>query len=61
MILAQKQTHRSIEHNRKPRNKPTFMWAISLIKGGKNIQWKKTVSSINGVEKTGQLHAKESN
>ena len=28
---------------------------------GKNIQWGKTASSINGVEKTGQLHAKDSN
>jgi hypothetical protein len=26
-------------------------------KRGKNIQWRKTVSSINGVRKTGQLHA----
>ena len=30
-------------------------------KGGKNIQWEKTTSSINGVVKTGQLHGKESN
>ena len=30
-------------------------------KGGKNIQWGKTASSINGAGKTGQLHAKESN
>ena len=29
-------------------------------KGGKNIQWKKTVSSIGGAGKTGQLHVKES-
>ena len=28
-------------------------------KGGKNIQWGKTASSINGAGKTGQLHAKE--
>ena len=28
-------------------------------KGGKNIKWEKTVSSINGVGKTGQMHANE--
>ena len=28
-------------------------------KGGQNIQWAKTASSINGVGKTGQLHVKE--
>jgi len=26
-------------------------------KAGKNIQWKKTVSSVNGVGKIGQQHA----
>jgi len=30
MALAQKQTHRSIEQNRKPRNKPTIIWSIKL-------------------------------
>ena len=28
-------------------------------KRGKNIQWGKTASSINGAGKTGQLHVKE--
>ena len=28
-------------------------------KGGKNIQWGKTASSVNGAGKTGQLHVKE--
>ena len=28
MILAQKQTHRSIEQNKEPRNKPTLLWSI---------------------------------
>jgi len=28
-------------------------------KGGKNIQWGNTISSIIGAEKTGELHAKE--
>ena len=30
MVLAQKQTHRSMEQNRKPRNKPTHLWSINL-------------------------------
>ena len=28
-------------------------------KGGQNIQWRKTASSISGAGKTGQLHVKE--
>ena len=30
MVLAQKQTHRSIEQNRKPRNIPTTIWPTNL-------------------------------
>ena len=30
MVLAQKQTHSSIEQNREPRNEPTLTWAINL-------------------------------
>ena len=30
MVLAQKQTHRSVEQNRKPRNKPRLLWSINL-------------------------------
>ena len=30
MVLAQKQTHRSMEHNRKPRNGPTTIWSTNL-------------------------------
>ena len=29
-VLAQKQTHRSMELNREPRNEPTLMWTINL-------------------------------
>ena len=41
MVLAQKQTYGSTEHNRESRNKPTHLWSISFDKGGKNIQWRK--------------------
>ena len=37
MILPQKQTHRSLEQNLEPPNKPTLIWSI-YNKGGKNIQ-----------------------
>ena len=29
-VLAQKQTHRSMELNREPRNEPTLMWTMNL-------------------------------
>ena len=30
MVLAQKQKHRSMEQDRKPRDKPTHLWSINL-------------------------------
>ena len=30
MLLEQKQTYNSTEHNREPGSKPTFIWSISL-------------------------------
>ena len=39
-------------------NPHTYGYLIS-DKGGKNIQWGKTASSISGTGKTGQLHVKE--
>ena len=30
MVLAQKQTHRSMEQSRKLRNEPTLIWSINL-------------------------------
>ena len=41
MILAQKQKHRPMEQDRKPRNKPLIYGYLSFDKGGKNIQWGK--------------------
>ena len=41
MVLAQKQNHRPMEQDRKPRNKPTHLWYLIFDKGGKNIQWGK--------------------
>ena len=41
MVQAQKQKHRSMEQDRKPRDKPMHIWSPYLDKEGKNIQWRK--------------------
>ena len=57
MMLAQKQTHRSMEQNREPRNKPTYLQSINLQQRMQEYG-QKTVSS-SGVGKAGQLHVKQ--
>ena len=60
MVLAQKQTHRSMEQNREPQNKSMHMWSINLQqKRQEYFMEEKTVSSTNSAGKTGQLHVKE--
>ena len=46
MVLAQRQTYRSVEQDRKPRIKPMHLQLLIYNKGGKNIQWRKD-SSFN--------------
>ena len=46
-VLAQKQTYRSMEQKREPRNKPTQLWSLIYNKGGKNTQWRKDSSFFN--------------
>ena len=41
MVLAQRQKYRSMEQNRKPRDKSMYLWHHNFDKGGKNIQWRK--------------------
>ena len=53
MVLAQKWKYRSVEDHRKPRNKSMQYGQLIYNNGGK------TVSSINGAGKTGQLYVKE--
>ena len=36
-VQAQKQTHRSTEQNRDPRNKLTYIWSINRQQRGKKI------------------------
>ena len=59
MVMAHKQKYRSMEQDRKPRDKPMHIWSPYLNKGGKNYHGEKTASSISGAGKTGQLHVKE--
>ena len=41
IVLAQGHKYRSMEQNRKPRDKSTNLWTPYLQQRGKNIQWKK--------------------
>ena len=41
MVLAQKQKHRSVEQNRKQRNKPLYFCQLIYDKGAKNMQRRK--------------------
>ena len=44
MVLAQKQTHRSIEQNRKTRNELTTIWPTNLQQSGKEYPMEKRQS-----------------
>jgi len=44
MVLAQKQTQRSTEQNRKPRNEPTTIWSNNLQQGRKEYAMEKRQS-----------------
>ena len=57
MVLAQKQEYRSMEQDKKPRDKPTHLWATNLSQTRQG--WGKDSLSISGAGNTGQLCIKE--
>ena len=60
MVLAHKQNYRSMEQeDRKVRNKFMHLWSINLQQRRQDYTMEKSVSSINGAGKTGQLHVKK--
>ena len=62
MALAQKQTHRSMEQNGETIDKFAYIWSINIQQRRQEYTMGgKTASSRNGVRKTGQIYAKESN
>ena len=58
VVSAEKQTYRSMEQNREPRDKPSHLWSVnySLTKEERIYNGEKTVSLASGVGKAGQLH-----
>ena len=48
-----------MEQDRKPRDKPTYLWSTNLTKEARIYNGEKTVSPISGAGKTEQLHVKE--
>ena len=59
MVLAQKQTYRSMEQDGEPQNKPMHLWSINVQQKEARLYYgQKTVSSINGAGETGELHVK---
>ena len=60
MVLAQKQKYRSVEHDRKLRNKSNTYRQPNYDKGGKTYNGGKihTVSPVSGTGKTGTATCK---
>ena len=61
MVLAQKQKHRPMEQDRKPRNKPTHLWVPYFWQRRQEYTMGQRASLISGAGKTGQLCVKEWN
>ena len=54
MVLAQRQKYRSIEQNRKPRDKSTHLWTHYDYKEARIYNGEKTIFLTGGAGKTGQ-------
>ena len=61
MVLASKQTYRSMEQNREPRNKPTRIWSNNIKQRSQEYTMgKEQVSSISGIGKISHMQKNES-
>ena len=58
VVLVQKHTYGSMEQNREPRNKPRYLWSISLQQRRQEYNMGKKISSASIAGKTEQLHVK---
>ena len=56
---CKQQKYRSMEQDRRPRNKCTHLWSMNLQQRRQEYPMEKRVPSISGDGKTGQLHVKE--
>ena len=54
LVLAQRQKYRSMEQNRKPRDKSMHLWTPSLWQRRQEHTMRKTISLTSGAGKTGQ-------
>ena len=60
MVLAQRQKYRSMEQNRKPRDKTTHLWTPYIRqRRQESTMEKKIISLTSGAGKTGQPVVKE--
>ena len=60
MVLAQRQKYRSVEQNRKPRDKSTHLWTPYLLtKEARIYNGVKTISFTSDAGETGQPLVKE--
>ena len=59
MLLAHRQKYRSMEENRKPRDKSTSMDTLFSIKEARIYNGLKTISLTSGAGKSGQPLVKE--
>ena len=59
MVLAQRHKYRSMEQNRKPRDKSTHLWTPYFDKEARLYNGEKTICLTSGAEKTGQPLVKE--
>ena len=59
MVLAQKQTYRSTEQNREPRNKPTPLRSINHQQRRQEHNGEKMVSPANSSGKAGKPHVNQ--